>query len=292
MKLKTVFKTLIVSSIVFPALIVGAVGTLTYTNTYGDMVAEEASVAAYTDAKSQTMIFDRYAEELSIMAKSDIIRRAAGGDYNAIKDQVDSFIQSQIDSDNALIDIAIMDGNGLAVAAANEAVLKETYPSFDVLQSTPDSTVHISNISLQNEKYNTDIIYIIKPLTSSNDSKGYVAAVISANQIKASLSTSSFLNNKGTLVFVDGNGNAINYNDQIVRAGEWTAPAEISESTLPSISSSVKYTAFNENGYYGSFGRIRDTSWAWYGSSRLRRRLQRYARYPCGSGGICGVYGS
>lgn len=266
MKLKTVFKILIVSSIVLPALIVGTVGTLTYTNSYGNMVAEEASVAAYTSAKSQTMIFDRYAAELSVMAQSDIIKRAAGGDYNAIKDQVDGFIRSQIDSDSALIDIAIMDGNGLVVAATNEAVLKETYPSFDVLQNTAASTVHISNISLQNEKYNTDIIYIIKPLTSSNNSKGYVAAVISVDQIKTSLSSSGFLNNKGSLVFVDGNGNAVNYDGQTVRAGEWSPPADISENTLPSIGGSVKYVAFNNNGHYGSFGRIRDTSWAWYGS--------------------------
>lgn len=266
MKLKTVFKILIVSSIVLPALIVGTVGTLTYTNSYGDMVAEEASVAAYTDSKSQTMIFDRYAMELSVMAQSDIIKRAAGGDYAANKDQVDSFIKSQIDSDNTLIDIEIMDESGYVVVSTNEAVLKETYPNLDALKNTAESTVHISNISLQNEKYNADIIYIVKPLTAFNDSRGYVAAVISADRIRAALSSSSFLNHKGSLVFVDGNGNAINYEEQTVRAGEWTAPTEISENTLPDISGSVKYVAFNNNGHYGSFGRIRDTSWAWYGS--------------------------
>lgn len=264
MKLKTVFKILIISSIVLPALIVGTVGTFTYTDAYGSMVAEEAAVAAYTDSKSQTMIFDRYASELAAMAQSDIIKRTAGGDYNAIKDQVDSFTKSQIDADNALIDIMIMDGNGLVVAASNEAVLKETYPSFDELQKTSDKSVHISNISLQNEKYNEDIIYIVKPMTASNDSKGYIAAVISADQIRASLDTSSFLNNKGRLVFVDGNGNAINYDGKIARAGEWSAPTEISENTLPDTSG--KYIAFNNNGQYGSFGRIRDTAWAWYGS--------------------------
>lgn len=266
MKLKTVFKILIVSSVVLPALIVGTVGTLTYTDSYGSMVAEEASVAAYTASKSQTAVFDRYASELDIMSRSDVIKRTAGGDYNAIKDRVDSFLQAQIDADSTLVDITVMDGNGLVVAATNSAVLKETYPSFDELKKTSEKTVYISNISLQNEKYNGDIIYIIKPMTASNDSKGYVAAVISADSIKASLGSASFLNNKGSLVFVDGNGSALNYDGQTARAGEWSAPAEISESTLPEIGSSAKYIAFNNAGQYGSFGRIRDTGWAWYGS--------------------------
>ncbi len=266
MKLKSIFKILIISSIVLPAVIVGTVGTLTYTQAYERMVAEEASVAAFTDAKAKTMFFDRYASELSAMSRSEIIVRAAGGDYAAIKDQVDSFISEQIENDPILTDIAILDGNGLVVAAKNEAVLKETYAAFDELEKTPAESIHISNISLQNEKYNDDIIYIIKPLTALNDAKGYVAAVISARQVNSSLSSSSFLNGKGYVALVDGSGNAINYNGSIARAGEWTPPAEISAETLPTVTSNEKYVSFNKNGQYGSFGRIRDTSWSWYGS--------------------------
>lgn len=264
MKLKTIFKILIISSILLPTIIVGSIGMLTYNNAYGEMVADEAASAAFSEAKSHIMIFDRYSAKLSVMAQTDMIKRTAGGDYNAIKDQVDGFIKSQIDEDPFLLDITVMDGNGLVVASNNELVIKETYKDFGQLEQTSDSSVYISSISIGNDRYFEDIIYIIKPMTASNNSKGYIAAVLSATNINSTLNSSKFFGGKGSIVLVDGNRNAINYNGQIMRENEWTMPSGISVDSMTSMSG-VKYTAFSSDGYYGSYGRIRDTSWMWYG---------------------------
>ncbi len=117
MKLKTVFKILIISSILLPAMIVGIVGSASYENFYGSMVSSETASVAYSAAKSQSILFDRYASELAAMGRMSIIQRAAGGDYNAIKDQVDELLLSRVNEDAALKDLIIMDGNGYSVAA-------------------------------------------------------------------------------------------------------------------------------------------------------------------------------
>ena len=60
MKLKSIFKIMIVTSILVPVMIVGAIGTFTYNSSFGQMVADETGTAAYTRAKAQSMVFDRY----------------------------------------------------------------------------------------------------------------------------------------------------------------------------------------------------------------------------------------
>lgn len=69
MKLKTVFKILIISSILLPAMIVGIVGSASYENFYGSMVSSETASVAYSAAKSQSILFDRYASELAAMGR-------------------------------------------------------------------------------------------------------------------------------------------------------------------------------------------------------------------------------
>ena len=182
LKVKTVFKFLIITSILLPAIIVGVVGSLSYNSFFGEMVADGAGSAAYSEAKSCMMFFERYSAQLSAMAQMEAVKRAAGGDVNTVKSDLDTFIENQTASDNGLLDIVVMDSNGYYVAASNEAVLKETYKDFDTLQKTADSGIYISNITAS-EKYFEDVICIIKPLEASNGARGYVGAITSASQL-------------------------------------------------------------------------------------------------------------
>lgn len=265
LKVKTIFKILIITSILLPAIIVGLVGSFNYNSFFGDMVADGAGYAAYSEAKSCMMFFERYSAQLSAMAQMDAVKRAAGGDINTVKSQLDSFIKAQVEADNGLLDIVVMDGNGYYVAASNEAVLKETYKDFDTLQKTAEGSVYISNI-ISSEKYFEDVICIIKPLTSSNGSKGYVGAVTSANQLNTAVSSSNFFDHCGIITFIDGAGNGINVNGSIAKAGEWTSPVNITSDSLASLSGNNKYVALNKDGYYGSYGKIEGSDWVWVGS--------------------------
>ena len=203
MKLKTLFKIMIITSILIPIIIVGIVGTLTYSSSYGQMAAGETGTAAYSLAKAQSLFFDNYEVKLSVLAQTDYIKRAAGGDYNAIKEQVDSLTNAIIKSDDGLIDISVMDSNGYIVASHNEGVLKDTYKDFEELRKISENEIYISNIT--DEKYLENVIYIIKPLTTFGNSRGYIAAVASADKLNALLSEARFFDGKGSVVFMDGN---------------------------------------------------------------------------------------
>lgn len=264
MKLKTIFKIMIITSILLPVIIVGIFGTLTYTGSYNQMIIDETGAAAAGAAKSQSLFFDKYSVQLSALAQSDYIKRTAGGDYTAIKDEVDSIIKNQIDTDDAVLDISVMDSNGYIVCANEESVLKSTYKDFEALQKTPDNGVFVSNIT--NEKYAEDVIYIIKPIIPSENNKGYVAAVISAAKLNAALTNTSFFGGNGTITFVDGNGNGLNVDGQIKKKGEWTPDIDVTSSDrLSGLSENNKYVAFSENGSYGAYGKVNNTDWIWIG---------------------------
>ncbi len=268
MKLKTVFKILIISSILLPAMIVGIVGSASYENFYGSMVSSETASVAYSAAKSQSILFDRYASELAAMGRMSIIQRAAGGDYNAIKDQVDELLLSRVNEDAALKDLIIMDGNGYSVAAAVPSSLAQTYKDFDKLTAIPDNSAYISDISFDGSKYEgTSIfIYIIKEITTATGSRGYIGAAVDMMPLCSSLSATSFFNNKGVIVFMDSLGNALNVNGSAMRNTDWSVPVDISLDALASLGENNKYAVFNENGYYGAYGRVNDSGWMWIAS--------------------------
>ena len=268
MKLKTVFKILIVSSILLPVLIVGIVGSASYENFYGNMVSSETASVAYSAAKSQSIVFDRYATDLATMGQMSIIQRTAGGDYNAIKEQVDELLLSRVNADSALKDLIIMDGNGYSVAAAIPSSLAQTYKDFDKLAAAPDNSAYISDISFDASKYEgtSAFVYIIKEITTATGSSGYLGAVVDMMPLCSGLSSTSFFDNKGVIIFMDSSGNALNVNGGAVRNTDWSVPVEISLDALASLGENNKYAVFDENGYYGAYGRVNDSGWMWIAS--------------------------
>lgn len=267
MKLKTVFKILIISSILLPAIIVGIVGSTGYETFYGEMVASETPAVAYSAAKSQSIVFDRYITDLAAMGEMSIIKRAAGGDYNAIKDQVDELLLSRVNSDNALKDLIIMDGNGYSVAAAAPSSIGQTYKDFDKLASIPENSSYISDISFDSSKYEgtSSFVYIIKEITTATENKGYLGAAVDVMPLSTGLSSTTFFGNKGSIIFMDSSGNALNVNGGAARNTEWAAPTHISADSIASLGENNRYATFNEGGHYGAYGKIGDSGWLWIG---------------------------
>ena len=269
MKLKTSFKIIIAASILLPALIVGAFGSYSYVNFYADMVSEESNAAAYSEAKSQTLFFERYDARLSAMAQLEQIKRAASGDYAPIKEQVDEVIDNQ--NDTALLDIIIMNNGGIVVANSQEELnLAETQFSGynDRMTATDIGGIYVSSVSFNNDKYATDVIYIVKPVENSTGSKGYIAAAVNARTLVTSLSGASFFNNSGSLMFLDGDNNVLNVSGTIQRSSE--ASVNISRDRLSGITDSSRpYVSFTGDGYYRTMGAIENTDWIWVGSCAI-----------------------
>ena len=263
MKLKTAFKIIIANSILVPALIVGAFGVYSYFGFYTDMVSEESASAAYSEAKSQALFFERYASRLSAMAELEQIKRAAGGDYAAIKDQVDAVIHS--DGDVALKDVIIMDGGGIVVANA-QAELNLVQHVFERYDSPIDSTAadsfYVSPVFEEYAKYGTSIIYIVKPVETSIGSKGYIAAAVDAEQLNASVSSATFFGNAGSIMLLDNADNALNINGAIGDTPNYLTRDKLS---LSSINDVNRYVTFAQDGYYGAYGVVENTDWVWVG---------------------------
>ena len=260
MKLKTAFKIIIINAIALPALIVGAFGVTGYFGFFTDMVSEETSSAAYSEAKSQAIFFERYAARLSAMAELDQIKHAAGGDYAAIKDQVDAVMNS--DSDSALMDTLIIDSNGRVVINSQESLNLPTkvFEGYDdPMAATADDGIYVSSIFVNNQNYGTSIIYIVKPVKTSTGSTGYIAAAVDADQLKLSIAGATFFGNSGSLIFVDGAGTAIS------PTGIGTSTIQFTPDMLSSLNENTRYVSFNENGYYGAYGVIDNTDWVWIG---------------------------
>ncbi len=268
MKLKTVFKILIISSILLPVLIVGAVGSASYENFYGNMVSSETAAAAYSAVRSQSIVLDRYSTDLAVMGQMSIIQRTAGGDYNAIKDQVDELLVSRVNADAALKDLIIMDGNGYSVASAVPSSLAQTYKDFDKLTASPGNSAYISDISFDNSKYEgtSAFIYIIQKITTATGSSGYLGAAVDIMPLCSNLASASFFDNKGVIIFIDDTGNALNVNGGAVRSADWSVPVNISVDALASLGENNKYAVFDESGYYGAYGRLNDSGWMWIAS--------------------------
>ena len=262
MKLKTAFKVIIVTAILLPALIVGVFGSYSYFGFYTDMVSEETSSAAYSEAKSQAVFFERYIARLSVMAELDQIKYAAGGDYAARKDQVDAVLNS--DGDPALKDVIIMDNGGIVVANAKSDLnlVQKVFEGYDDhVASLGTDGVYVGPISVNNEKYGTRVFYIVKPVVTTTGSTGYIAAALDAETLNVSVSSASFFGNSGSLAFVDGAGTALNVGGAI---GAY--PTQFTPDMLSSINDVTRYVTFNEGGYYGAYGVIDNTDWVWVGT--------------------------
>ncbi len=271
LKVKTIFKILIITSILLPAIIVGLVGSFSYTSFFGEMVADGAGSAAYSEAKSQMIFFDRYAAELSAMAQLDMVKKAAGGEINTVKDDLDKFFEDRVSADLPLIDLIVLDSGGIHVEATNDAVIKETFKDLDKLQKTPEGGVYISNVYSSSKyqdsgKNQENVIYIIKPVAASGGSVGYVGAVVSAEQLCLNLFSSNFFDADGIITFIDGAGNGVNVKGKIEAKDNWTPPINITADSLAGLSENNKYIAFNRDGYYGSYGKIENSDWLWIGS--------------------------
>lgn len=264
MKLKTVYKAIIAVAILLPALIVGAFGSYCYFGFYTHMVSEETASVIYSEVKAQALFFERYSARLSSMAQLEQIRHAAGGDYTAIKNQVDEVINSF--TDPALLDVIIVDSSGRVIVNLREELnlhikLFEGYD--DPLTETAADSIYVSPVFVGNQNYGTDIIYIAKPVQTPAGFTGYLAASVDAKKLSEEIAGASFFDGAGSIMFVDSAGTTLNTNGIVGNSAVQFTP-----NMLSAINETNRYVTFSEKGYYGAYGVIDNTDWVWVGICR------------------------
>lgn len=274
MKLKTIFKILIVASIIIPALVVGIIGTSLYNSFYNDMAAENSAAAAYVEAKTQEMFFDSAKGVLAVLSKNDDIRRAAGGDYASIKDSVDSIINGAAAANENIEDILITDSNGNIIANVQTglSLVQTLYEGYDdEMKSAAGSTgVYISQLFVEDAKYGKSVVYVTQAAMTPSGATGYIVAALNADALNTMLKENAFFgDNGGHIMFIDGKGNKINAGGEISRDGEGVAVRKFTDDMLAALSEENRFIAFNEDGYCGSYGSVPDSSWVWVGTFPL-----------------------
>ena len=271
MKVKNLFKLMMVSAVIVPALIISVFGSIFYSSFFSAMVGEETASSAYTASMKAVEYFKKYQSALSVLSRLDFVIKAVGGDYATNSETIDAMLKQETDGDDGVLDICILDNSGIVVASSNESSVKKTFFAYDdELIATPAESSFISHIFVNNDTYFASVIAAVKPVVSETGSTGYIAYVLAAEKLSDMLLSSAVLNDGNSLTMIDSAGNALNLSGNKVTQYTDTASSPfldaINQIKVSSVSTDTKYTALNAGGYYGAYGMLSGTSWGWIGA--------------------------
>lgn len=270
MKIKNLFKILMICTIVIPALIVSVVGSALFNSFLSSMITEEAVSAATTASEKADAALGKYSASLAVISRLDIISKAVGGDYATNAEAVDAVINGEVAGDESVLDLAILDTSGIVVASssAGTSSVQKTFLAYgDELIATEAGGVYVSPLFIGNDTYFESVFAVVKPVATESGSTGYIAYVISADKFAAVLAPVSFLT-EGKLMYVDTNGAVVNYNGNSVSRYE-----DVSSSPFIAAINEVKNDAIKDGnaaqlsagGWLGAYGLVGDTDWGWIG---------------------------
>lgn len=264
MKIKNAYKLIMVLAIALPAIAFFLLGIGLCRSAFYQMTHSEVNALSYTASKCINQYFSSYQTRLLTLSKMPAVITAASGDHASVKDTLHTLFTGLMESDENVVDVAIVDNSGIVVAAANETTVQQTFFAYndETLRSTLTGSCYISDINMNNTYFENVIAFAV-PVRDG----GYLCEVIRAEAIYELVSDIDIFSS-GYIAIIDSKGNTINYESKpIVNA------AEITETPIaPVVSrlSEVNYTneikhSFNENGYFGAYGKLNDSGWYWIG---------------------------
>lgn len=270
MKLKTTYRIIIISAIVLPALLLSLIGLSLFNSSMSSMMRQETASLSYAASVRVEQYFKHYETALQTYACDSVIKTAASGDYASVKNEVSDIFEAVKTANANILDISVLDTSGLVIAAANETTVQKSFFAYDdPLIATADGGVYVSPIYVDNEKYFDNVIVFAAPIAISDTSRGYICEVVSANEIYNILKTETIFD-EGSLVLVDVNGNAINYNGEVVTRTEAMLASpfadEISNIHTENVSGEQKYNEFSNSGKIGAYGAFSSFNWGWIGT--------------------------
>ena len=269
-KLKTILKILTFVFAILPVVIMGLVGTFASLGFAGSMLAEESQTMGYALSATAVNYFTAMTGDVSAIAATRPVERAATGQIADVKDEVKKISDDLMANGKSVLDLVVTDTNGGVVFDTIGSDKGSAFFGYsDELIDKCKSGEYVSNIYFNSEKYNGEtVMFFASPIMNENDKiVGYCAEVVSVTgQLYATMMNTSFLDN-GYLILADGNGNVVNYNGNPVTRAE-----ELSNGGLRSMvstavsnveSAGIKSISYNAGGFMGSYNNVPGTQWVW-----------------------------
>lgn len=211
-RLKIVLTVILLIFAILPAVIIGAVGTVTVINYEGN--AKRGTLGYVSESKSAgiSQLFDTYVSTAKAMAGVDAVQSSAEGSGSAAE-----IMNAVMSSDPDIIDVLILDTSGRIVEAAKGA----PNSMFENLNET-DGMINLYPVSpvlswTGYSEQQTDAIYVSERIKDYDSNHiGYYVEIISVgSESSISKSLAGQIGNlaNGRFMIVDVNGVALNFED-------------------------------------------------------------------------------
>lgn len=269
-KLKTILKILTFVFAILPVVIMGLVGTFASLGFAGSMLGEESQTMGYALSTTAVNYFTTMSGDVSALAATRPVGRAATGQIADVKDEVKKISEDLMANGKSVLDLVVTDTNGGVVFDTIGSAKGSAFFGYsDELIDKCKSGTYVSDIYFNSEKYNGEtVMFFASPIMNENDKlAGYCAEVVSVTgQLYATMMNTSFLDN-GYLILADGNGNVVNYNGNPVTRAEELSNSGLRSTVSTAVSTvesaGIKSIAYNAGGFMGSYNNIPGTQWVW-----------------------------
>lgn len=198
--------TLLVFAIV-PAVILGAIGTITITNYGSSIQQEELEKVSLSKTAALDMVFSGYVADASALSRNKNVVEIANGN-STDKKELQAIAQGA-----DILDVLVLNSTG-AVVQSVKGVQKGNFEHF-----TEDGTLPGVSGLVSWESYGKDAIFISSPIYSDPESKtgsklGYAVLVADIANPECGIGkavSGTYLNGNAHIMIMDETGNAVNF---------------------------------------------------------------------------------
>ncbi len=270
MKRTTMKYSLIAVLVIFaivPALIVGAVGTLSSISYNNSVRESEFQDGSLVRANSIGTLFAKYTSDAATLAKLDVVSSAVQSGGSDANTTIASFAQG----DPGILDVLILDAAGVVIDSSLNKVEKGS--NFEHFEETMPAVSAL----MQWNNYETDAFFVSHDILVDEKKVGYVCVVVSPSEgglIAKTLSGKYTTDGSARIALIDQSGNTINFMGNGSVMWESQLDSGIKNKLPVFFDASVNVTApVKDNINNGTAGRYtyscgiipNVTSWRWIG---------------------------
>ncbi len=256
-KVKTALRVILIGTTVLPLIVVALVAALQIFGFSKTMIGEEAATSGAALSSGVTNIVQSYIDDARALAGMEFVNSSIK-DLNGVKADLDNVAGVMKKSRNVL-DIAVTDSEGRLIYDSKGSSAGTTFFAYSDSWS-PSKNAFVTKFYKNESTYSADLFVAAAPLTGSDN--GYVAIVVSVDELSGFLSKSTFLE-FGRLVVADADS-VLNFNDTAI--GDSSAlNGQIEPDLAKMLSSKTGDTGerLGEGAYIGAYGNITGTNWVW-----------------------------
>jgi diguanylate cyclase (GGDEF)-like protein/PAS domain S-box-containing protein len=274
--LKPLLSLVLLAVILIPAVAVVLTGISAAAQQTTQITTDEIFALSYAQSVGLDVLLDECVSSLLALSRFEEIKQSAGGNYNAVRDEVDSLFKSIRNEEISpyLLNIEVIqieDGIVLIDAFGNAGAIS---PAFDEANGLGKNETVISDITIADPNYGgADTFYVVTRIESEESVYGYLSMVYEADIFINHLRKKDLFGGVGSFFMTDRKGTALWLHEApVTRVGQIGSPAlaEIVNATI-SIRRDIDTGHINSNTYINTYGTLSGNKnnvkngWHWYG---------------------------